>query len=607
MISRHFRRVFLVQNCNWWRDCPHSYDKDLDLILTFDFALLDEIAAAGGTAAYLDHLAAPDVMEQFNVETYRFFDSWYLNSEKKDIFSYRGLDFGNTLRLDFWNDVTYYVRIVINLMVVRQLEYEQLFAGLEDSTAVSALDQLGMRYVSWSSGNSKKLPEFYFPSFRWMKENIRPQRLRQRLGSVIFRALDCLISLGEHLHFLQSAKMDVFVDRYHPTVEITEYLKQDERVNVVLASYTKNNGMSHERRLKISKATNQHNKMASEILSRFEVQRSVCWAVDGFQISDVLYEIITEKITPVLPQCFAIIESITSYFQSRNLRLFVLTANIGFINGILLEYCAKNSIPVYFIINGMMLHRFQPEQIGKMTWINSYGESIKKHYFKDSDNVVCCGDPRMDNYLNGITPRPINYDVPTVVIGAGGFSNIDLNSYVAAEFDFLNDIMQALRILIQQGKKMNIVLKVRSNGYIDQYQAFIKEFFSDMSVEIFDTIPFSQLITRADFYMSIYSGTLFEASLLGIPVLYYKKDTSLLNPPYDGKSELVTAFNTVELVGKIELFYAQDPIYDAFKQKEVMEKYIGPLDGKNLQRNVDFINALVYDKHEVTDGYAASL
>lgn len=62
-----------------------------------------------------------------------------------------------------------------------------------------------------------------------------------------------------------------------------------------------------------------------------------------------------------------------------------------------------------------------------------------------------------------------------------------------------------------------------------------------MTVELHDQIPFGQLIRQADFYISFYSQTLFEASCLGIPALYYKKDNEIKYPPFDGASELITA------------------------------------------------------------------
>ena len=53
------------------------------------------------------------------------------------------------------------------------------------------------------------------------------------------------------------------------------------------------------------------------------------------------------------------------------------------------------------------------------------------------DNIVCLGDPRMDAYPPPVQPRMFDKNSFTVTIGASGFNNADLNSYVAAEFDFL--------------------------------------------------------------------------------------------------------------------------------------------------------------------------
>ena len=105
-----------------------------------------------------------------------------------------------------------------------------------------------------------------------------------------------------------------------------------------------------------------------------------------------------------------------------------------------------------------------------------------------------------------------------------------------------------------------------------------------------------EVLEESDFYISIYSQTLFEASCLGIPCVYYKKDNEYLDPPFDGKSELVTALSSEELVECLHDFISGHPRYDAFLQRQVMEKYIGPLDGKNAERNV----AMIYRMAHVT-------
>ena len=102
-----------------------------------------------------------------------------------------------------------------------------------------------------------------------------------------------------------------------------------------------------------------------------------------------------------------------------------------------------------------------------------------------------------------------------------------------------------------------------------------------------------EVLQKSDFYISIYSQTLFEASCLGIPAVYYKKDNEIKDPPFDAKSELVTVSNVEDMQQAFYDFQNGDKRYDEFLSKEVMEKYVGPLDGKNLERNLDFIHTLL--------------
>jgi CDP-glycerol glycerophosphotransferase (TagB/SpsB family) len=164
---------------------------------------------------------------------------------------------------------------------------------------------------------------------------------------------------------------------------------------------------------------------------------------------------------------------------------------------------------------------------------------------------------------------------------------------VAVEFEFLHDVLQALQIVKAQGADLSITIKVRDNGYRSQYEAFVQEYFPGLVELIADRVPIRSILERSDFYISIYSQTLFEASCLGIPCLYYKKDDEILFAPFDGRSELVTVSTTQDLVTAVTDFLAGHDRFDAFLQREVMEKYIGPLDGGNVERNLNQIYGLL--------------
>jgi CDP-glycerol glycerophosphotransferase (TagB/SpsB family) len=114
---------------------------------------------------------------------------------------------------------------------------------------------------------------------------------------------------------------------------------------------------------------------------------------------------------------------------------------------------------------------------------------------------------------------------------------------------------------------------------------------------VLQTVAIYEVLQRTDLYISLYSQTLFEASCLGIPSIYYKKDKEYLDPPFDNKSELVTVDNVIALKQAFLDFKVDAPRFDAFLDKSIMEKYIGPLDGKNLERNLDFIYDILHKQN----------
>ena len=125
------------------------------------------------------------------------------------------------------------------------------------------------------------------------------------------------------------------------------------------------------------------------------------------------------------------------------------------------------------------------------------------------------------------------------------------------------------------------------------YQSFINEYFTDLDVRISQGIGIKDFLSEAMLYISFYSQTLFEASCMGIPTVYHKADREVINRPFDGESELVTTYSVTELIDAIDSA-KNDPVrFQGFLDREIMEKYVGPLGGKNLSRNIIFINKLI--------------
>lgn len=594
-----YRNLFLVQNRDYWVDCPFDFDKEKDLVLSLDFAVVKLVRSTGGEAQYIDHIVNADIVEKYNYKTYEFFARWHYNSSGQDIFEYRDIDVGSSFRIEIWNDITFYVRIFLNLQeLLKRINYELIYTGIDNSTVEDILQFMNISTVNWTKTNSNRSTEYFFPIFQWMDEKLHPRRLKYKVKVVGIRIFDRLMNFIERFKKSKATNKYVYIEKYHPTQDIIVQIKKAPNIVIVRSDFYSFSDMVRCLHLPVlfSDDIKKYNYKAEKMIDRFVDEKSATLFIDGIDISGEVYRLILKRISPMIAKSLMIVDTILDFYEDRRLSLMITFSNIGIVNRLMINYCKKYNIPIYLIINGFLLNSFLDEA-KEGTWINSYSESIKMNYFKNMDNIVCLGDPRMDKYstlhYNSIRP---DYEKPTIGIAASGFTNVDLNCYLSIEFDFLNDILNACNYLKKNGKEMDIIIKIRPNGYMQQYIEFIEEYFPDTNVKLFDSISMENFYKKSDFIISIYSQTLFEASCLGLPVLYYKNDTQFFHPPFDGESEVTTATSPDDLIQKICAFYNRDPIYDAFKDKKIMEKYVGPLDGNNLKRNMDFIYSLLDDK-----------
>ncbi|MBK9161521.1 MAG: hypothetical protein IPM27_08145 [Nitrosomonadales bacterium] len=593
--GKMYRHILILESGSWWENGKASFDPASDVVLTYDLGLKREVEAIGGRAFYVDHLVDNLVMQENNFLVYQFFREWHRDAGGADIFEYRGVPFGFSFRLEIWNDLVFYARTRICLETLRSLRFEKLLVGTELGLIESVLDEMGLPFTRVPESGAKDRNAYYFPIHRWMDEKVR----YQGIGGVKYLLRDMagtlqgiLMSWIDLLTGQVNGKPAIFVQEYHPTRKLVQRLQQDSRVRLVLASFSRSKGWF--RYVPVWGSLRKYQGIGLAMMREFHSRRSARLVLtSGTDIADGLYRIFERRISNRIAESLRTLDCVMRYLDRNPVRLEVLIANIGHVAPLMDCVCKSRNIPSYLIINGMLGNDFLDE--GKYaTVINSYSVSIREHYFRGMDNIVCLGDPRMDDYVRmRVDGRSVNRDEPTVTIGASGHNNMDLNSYLAVEFEFLHDVLQGLRIAKERDARLRIVIKVRANGYRWQYEAFAKEYFPGLVDEIVDNVPMSSVLEKTDFFISIYSQTLFEASCLGIPCLYYKKDNEIIDPPFDGRSELVTVGTVEGLVEAFADFRAGHERYNAFLAREVMEKYIGPLDGGNLERNLDFVYGML--------------
>lgn len=590
----NFDKIYIVDSKLLFDGIKNLVSIEKDLVLTFDLALVKFIEGLGGTAFYLDHLCDSHYMHQENHNIYNFFENWHKDKNGNDLFSYLGCDFGISFRLEYWSDFTYLCRLLVNLSFLRGITSKVSLLS-EDEVLVKAMNALSIDYERFDSRDAilSEAESYFFPIAKWMDSKVRPsgkRKLLYRIRRLLNNGHYYLFKFHDYF-FGKSSKKRVFIQEYHPTRAIINSFKDADDVAPVLANVTNLKDFDRLRKIRLipNRLFSKSFKLESKKIKQFYLENKAQRLVlnNGFDITEIAYDVIESRVFSCLEDYVDQLDFYLNYIQRNRIDLNVIIANIG--KDVTLFDCAGrlHGVPSYLIINGLMGPDYSVES-KLATYINSYSESIKKYYFNNENRVVTLGDPRMDVYHS--EHKKISRNEPIIVIGTSGFNSVDLNSYVAVEFDFMFDVLTAIT---KADNHKEVVIKTRPNGYKKQYESFVKDYFPQLRCRIEDTIPMKTVIMQADLYISIYSQTLFEASSVGVPSIYYRKDNEIMSPPFDGKSELVTVNSIDDLTIALHDFQQAHERFEKFLCPAVMGKYIGPLDGRNLERNINFIRKIL--------------
>ncbi len=590
-----YRNIYIVDSLDIWGVNDFDFNTEDDLVLTFDLALQKKLNGRCD-CYYVDHLIGQTRMEENNYRIYRFFQAWHNNAFGKDLFHYRGVDFGISFRMDFWNDYTYYLKLYLCLAELKNVDSKSIVVASHNKVLHKVLIDLDLKFDVVKSLNESKV-FFYFPIDQYLNDKIRPTGLRNILlksRALVSNVYGTMLLYFDKI-FINKTTKTIFVEEYHPTKKIISNLRKQQGTNVLLCNFSRNESWINnlkERLLPLLGSEATFEGVAQELLSGFNTERCQTLILDnGHDLTDIAFSIIINRIENQLAKKLSILDSCVNYLNANPIDLSIIVSNIGESSTLFDLACKSNGIPSYLIINGLLGVDYIDES-KYATFINSYSVSIKNNYFKGMDNIVVLGDPRMDVYAS-IDQNKINRVTPTIVIGASGYSPIDLNSYVAIEFDFMHDVLSALDRIKKSGGPITIIIKVRPNGYREQYKKFVDKFFPGLVDNIISAQPMVEVLKKADLYISINSQTLFEASCMGIPVIYYKKDNEILPPPFNNNQDLVTVSTVSDMEQAINDFKDDSGIFKTFLDKKIMEKYVGFIDGLNTKRNLDFINKLI--------------
>ena len=581
-----FKSIHIVGDRNDWAISEKFVSKESDLVLTLDFALKKQLEESDFKVWYLDQLAEPSILQRYNFEMHDFLDQWHEQAYLQGVLNGNGYNLGEAIKLHILNDTTLFCHYFFNCLCLEEIEYEELLVCAQDEMIPIVLNSMKIDFKTVEGKIADGFSTYYFPITKWVNERIKKSSFRNRLGHLLKLLLDVFNAIVTPVR----KRSIIYFQEYYPTASLISFLAVRKDISIITPDYNFKRKILGQRRLTSLYTEKKGSKDINPDLA--EVAKLIKpWQVGKHKVDAYLTPFIFPVLQREIKEIKKLISKVNANLTGTNLKLVVPVTEYWIENNLVIQFARNHKIPVFMVANGLLNFAFENDG-KKADFLNCYGEAITEDYLKNSNQGVSLGDPRMDSYAS-LEGKEVNREMPTITIGAAGYNNIDLNSYLAFEYDFLCDILEIISDLRLKGYKNKVLLKVRTNGYSETYTKFINEYFSNLDVRVERDVPFSEVLKETDLYISIYSQTLFESSMMGIPAIYFKKDSQFMNRPFDGNCELVTAYDKANLQELIVKFYDHDPVFDDFLKKEIMSKYVGPLDGRNTERNVSFIDELL--------------
>ncbi len=602
VVNDQYENVFIIDDVQLFEKNFRNAVGENDLTLTFDFALHKTLTEVGFDVFFIDKMCDSEENQRNNYILQSFISNWFREINGGSTVFHSDVCYGSALKLNIANDIVYSVRLYKCLEKLSTTDYHKLIVASRDHWIVPILKALQLEHEVFPIEESEKHHGYFFPIDSWLGEKLGRQSFVKRFCIKLLNSYDLVLFLSSRWRKTDGAIKRIYVHEYHPTKSIINCLQNRDDIEVVLGDYSVERGLYslilRDRRIPQMRISNQDRKNAHLIADRFmsTTTEQIPSVNEDFNRS-IKYQIYN-RISAELPDYLAKSRSLDRFMENSELDLVVLISDQGPQELVRLKALSRG-IPSLLIINGLMSCDFSDEAKSG-NWINCYSDSIRDSYYKNSNKVHALGDPRMDRYaiekMSENTDCIDKTDKFVIAIGAAGFNHLDLNSYSAFEFDFLDQVLRAIQEVNKLGYETTLKLLVRGNGYISDYQKFTQEYFSELEIEILQGVAIRNFLDDANFYVSFYSQTLFEASCLGIPVAYHKTDREQILPPFDGTSELVTTHSVIELTSTIIDGIKQSNRFDKFLDRNLMEYYIGPLNGDNTKSNIEFIDSIVRSK-----------
>lgn len=312
----------------------------------------------------------------------------------------------------------------------------------------------------------------------------------------------------------------------------------------------------------------------------------------GLKVSadGALLSVIEGTVTASFCQIIRNMDVLDRLFSSSDIKGYLGFCDSPWEERSLVRMCQKYKVPNAIVINGVLSNSFYIEA-KTADHVFVYGENQKKDYLKDHpEKAIVAGNPLYEKAFAKRSRKTVNHPPKKILIGTSDPVPGDINCQYSSTEVFLKNVMGALGAL--KGKYgFEVSLKLHPGESRGFYERFVKEEGFDVA-DIINSGDMQEILMGYDLLIINHSVAVFEASLIGIPVLYHHPARQVMQEPFGGGTSLVSAFNTTELRAALEKIFSDKAAAFGFTSEKELTYFTGPLDGTAGSGIKKYLNGL---------------
>jgi hypothetical protein len=313
----------------------------------------------------------------------------------------------------------------------------------------------------------------------------------------------------------------------------------------------------------------------------------------GFKVTVIksLTAFLKDKAEEHFLQIASNIDIFDKMFKKNNIKGYLGFCDSPWEERLLVRLSQRENIPNVILINGVLSNAFFMEAKTVDT-VMVYGESQKDNYFKNyQGRTIVVGNPLYESAYKRRGVKKIEHPPKRILVGTSDISPGDINCQYSSTETFLKNVNQALNSLKPE-YNFEVSLKLHPGESREFYEWLVDREGIKIK-EILNSGNMQEILMNYDLLIINHSVAVIEASLIGMPVLYYHPARQVLYDPFGGYRDLPSAFTAEELSQTLKRIFENKEFAHTFTDTLKLAPFTGPLDGHAKDRITETVNNFV--------------